>query len=135
MELFTWSDKYSVNIKDIDNQHKNLISIINELYSAMSLGKGRDVLGKTLQALIVYTRTHFAAEERLMNIHGYQEYSMHKPEHEKFIEHIFDFQKRFQEGNTIISIELMYFLKDWLSNHILVSDKKYSPFLNKKGII
>lgn len=52
-------------------QHKKLVSMVNEMYQAMSQGKGNDVVGKVLNDLIAYTRTHFAAEEKLMQTNGY----------------------------------------------------------------
>lgn len=135
MALFAWSDGYSVNIMEIDNQHKRLIELINELHSAMAAGKGKEVLGKTLQGLIDYTKTHFAYEENLMKTHGYSEYSQHKTAHEKLVSQVLDFQKKFQAGEMLVTIDIMNFLKDWLSKHIMGTDKKYSPFFNSKGIV
>ncbi|MCL4537578.1 MAG: bacteriohemerythrin [Nitrospirae bacterium] len=135
MALFTWSDKYSVNINEIDNQHKKLIGIINELHDAMSKGKSNDILSNVLQDLIDYTRVHFANEERIMNMHGYHDYTAHKAAHEDLLRQVTKFDKEFREGKFGLSIQMMNFLKDWLSKHILETDKKYSPFLNSKGVI
>lgn len=49
MALFVWSDKYSVNINEIDNQHKKLVDILSSLHDSMKAGKGSEVLGKTLR--------------------------------------------------------------------------------------
>ena len=78
MELFVeWEDKYSVGIKKIDNQHKKLIEIINRLYYSRG-NRPHTVLGKTIQELIEYTKTHFTDEERLMRENGYPDYQAHK---------------------------------------------------------
>lgn len=135
MALFDWDNKYSVNIREIDEQHKKLIGIINELHDAMSKGKSNEILSRTLQELIDYTRTHFANEERLMSMHGYSEYSTHKAAHEDLLKQVMKFDREFREGALGLSIQMMNFLKDWLSKHILETDKKYSPFLNSKGIV
>ncbi len=135
MALFDWEAKYSVNIKEIDEQHKKLIGIINDLHDAMSKGKSNDVLSKVLQDLIDYTRVHFANEERIMNMHGYPDYAVHKAVHEDLVRQVTKFDKEFREGKFGLSIQMMNFLKDWLSKHILETDKKYSPFLNSKGVI
>ncbi len=135
MALFTWSDKYSVNINEIDNQHKKLVDMLNALHDAMKAGKGNEVLGKTLGELIQYVGVHFATEEKLMSTHGYPEYNAHKAEHIKLTQKAVDLQKNFQQGEHVLTMEVLGFLKDWLQNHILGTDKKYSPFLNSKGVI
>lgn len=135
MALFEWSDKYSVNIKEIDSQHKNLVDLLNSLHDSMKVGKGSEVLGKTLTELIQYVGTHFDAEEKLLRTHGYPEYNSHKAEHTKLTQKVIGFQKDFQQGLPVITVELLGFLKDWLQNHILGIDKKYSQFLNSKGIM
>lgn len=135
MALFVWSDKYSVNIKGIDEQHKKLIGIINELHDAMIKGKSNDILSNVLQDLIDYTRVHFANEERIMNMHDYPDYTAHKAAHEDLLRQVTKFDKEFREGKFGLSIQIMNFLKDWLSKHILETDKKYSPFLNSKGVV
>lgn len=135
MPVITWNDKYSVGIREMDNQHKKLADIINELNDAMSLGKGKDVLGRVLSSLVDYTKTHFSAEERLMKTHGYPEYSQQKSEHDDLTKKVFDIQQKYLDGKTMISLEVMNFLKNWLINHIQGSDMKYASFLNNKGVV
>ena len=65
MATITWSDNLSVNIKEIDTEHKKLINMINELHSAMGSGKGREAMERSLPGLVDYTKTHFAYEEKL----------------------------------------------------------------------
>ena len=74
MALFEWSEKYSVGIREIDDQHKKLIGLVARLQDAMREGKGKAVLDKVLAELIQYTRTHFAAEERIMQTNGYPDF-------------------------------------------------------------
>lgn len=135
MALFVWSDKFSVNIKEIDSQHKKLVDLLNSLHDSMKAGKGNEVLGKTLTELIQYVGTHFATEEKLMSAHGYPEYNTHKAEHEKLAQKAIELQKDFQQGAPVLTVEVLGFLKDWLQNHILGTDKKYGPFLNSKGVV
>lgn len=78
MAFFNWDDLGSVNIERIDNQHKKLVSYLNELFEAMRAGKGNEVLEKILNALLSYTNTHFASEEKLTQTHGYPGYLFHK---------------------------------------------------------
>jgi hemerythrin-like metal-binding protein len=140
MELFVeWEDKYSVGIEKIDNQHKKLIEIINRLYYSRG-NRPHTVLGKTIQELIEYTKTHFTDEERLMRENGYPDYQAHKKRHEAFIEEVKKFNTEYQkvdddllEDYSLIT-DVLFFLKTWLCDHILVVDKEYCPFLNKKGV-
>ena len=135
MALITWSENLSVNIREIDSQHKELVKLINEMHDAMSEGKGKDVLEKVLTRLIDYTKMHFSGEERLMETHRYAGYVTHKAEHEKLTKQVMEISNRMKEGKTVITIEVMNFLKEWLSKHIVGTDKKYGPFLNERGVV
>ena len=134
MALITWTDALSVNIKEINEQHKKLISMINELHSAMGSGKGKDAMGTILGNLVEYTKTHFAYEEGLMQKHNYPGYLNHKSLHDALTKKAVDLHTSFKEGKTLVTVEVMNFLKDWLSNHIQDTDKKYGPYLNGKGV-
>ena len=134
MTYFAWNEKYSVHIREIDEQHKKLVSLVNELFEAMQAGKGKDVLGKVLSGLVTYTKSHFATEERLMRDHGYDEYLVHKQVHDSLTKKVLELNAQFQSGQTALTIQVSNFLKDWLTNHILGTDKKYSALLNRKGV-
>ncbi|MEK6791135.1 MAG: bacteriohemerythrin [Deltaproteobacteria bacterium] len=135
MPLFTWKDDYSVGVGAFDGHHKRLFDLINELHDAMRTGKAREVLGAVLLSLLDYTRMHFGAEEERMMSLVYPGFAEHKKEHEKFVKEITDFKAKFDTANFTISIGLMSFLKDWLVNHIMVTDKKYTLFFNDKGVV
>jgi hemerythrin len=134
MPLMTWNPSLSVKVKKFDDQHMKLVTMVNELYDAMKDGKGNDVMGKVLTGLISYTSTHFGEEERLMTAHAYPDFTSHKTEHEKLVKQVMDLQQKFKSGQTVLTMSVMMFLKDWLMNHIQVVDKKYSAFFNAKGI-
>jgi len=137
MALFDWNEKFSVNVREIDDQHKVLVNYLNNLWDAMKNGKGRNVLGEVLDGMIRYTFIHFATEEKYMQKFGYPDFGTHKIEHDKLTQKAIEIQKHFQEapGEVTLTIETMKFLKDWLSKHILVTDKKYSSFFNENGLI
>ncbi len=135
MALFTWNESYSVKVKQFDDQHKKLIDMVNELHDAMKVGKGKDVLEKILAGLIQYTATHFGNEERLMKLHNYPNYEQHKKEHNLLVLQVNDVQKQYREGNAVITMAVMTFLKEWLQTHIQGTDKNYAPYLNSKGVV
>lgn len=134
MAFIEWDEKYSVGVRELDSQHKQLIKILCELYEAMQAQKTNDVLGKILNELLSYTKTHFATEEKYMSQHGYPDLAAQKKEHEMFTAKIAEFKDSFDSGRTSISVSVTSFVKNWLFNHILASDKKYGPFFASKGI-
>ncbi len=134
MALINWNDNYSVKVYGIDAQHKKLVTIINELHDKMKEGKGKEVVGKLLSELVDYTVFHFSFEEKLLTNNNYPELKTHAKQHSDLIVQVKDFLKKLESGNSILALELMSFLKKWLVEHILDSDKKYSAFLNEKGI-
>lgn len=134
MSLVAWKEGYSVNIKEIDAQHQKLVSILNELHSAVLAGKGKEVLGTVLDGLIQYTVTHFKTEEYYFDKFNYPETELHKKQHLELVEQVTELKLKFDAGENIFTIDLMNFLKDWLQEHIVGSDKKFGPFLNSKGV-
>jgi len=134
MNFFEWKEEYSVGIRAMDAQHKRIIEMIDELWYAMKQGKGREKVGDILEKLSDYVNTHFVSEERLMKEYDFPEYEEHRKEHEEYAEKVKEFIRRYKNREMGLSIHLLTFLKDWLSNHICITDKKYGPFLNKKGV-
>jgi hemerythrin len=129
MSIFQWKEEYSVDHAEIDTQHKRLFQLAGDLHAAMTEGKGKDALTKTLNNLIEYTKHHFACEERLMQLHNYPDFAEHKALHDDLTARVVEFQKRFEAGRTAMSVELLQFLKDWLGHHIGETDKKVATYL------
>lgn len=134
MALISWSNMLSTGVGEQDTQHKKLIDLINQLNDAMQAGHGADVLGKVLTELVNYTVFHFGYEEKLMGQHKYEDSPAHKAEHLKFVQTVGDFKKKFDSGGAAVSVEIMNFLRDWLTTHIMKTDKKFGQALNKLGV-
>jgi hemerythrin len=127
-DLLTWDEKFSVGIPVIDEQHKKLVRMTNELF----LGCERPDITivyfiKTIQSAVNYARSHFALEEKYMIEVHYPDYAAHKKEHEDFVAEVLRQVRLFEQGKTA-PLSFAQFLKNWLLNHIAVMDKKYSPF-------
>nr|WP_320116651.1 bacteriohemerythrin [uncultured Desulfuromonas sp.] len=134
-DFIEWSDEISVGIQEIDEQHKKLVDLINRLYEEMTLGDDKvGVAKEVLNELVQYTIIHFAVEECLFRIFEYPDYSAHCDMHEDLRNQVYDINKKVQEGERLITPELLFFLRKWITNHIMVEDKKYGPFLLKKGM-
>lgn len=135
MSIFKWQDEYSVNIKKIDDQHRELVDMINQLYTAMVQRRSDEVLGKILDRLGDYCEEHFTTEENLMQTNGYPYLAQHQEIHDKMRAKVRAMQQSFKAGNTKLTIEASLFLKDWLDKHIMGTDHKYAAYLTAKGFI
>lgn len=134
MAFFEWDDSLSVNIKEIDTQHKQLIKLINLLHYAIEKEQGTFILGETLSDLINYTVSHFSSEERFMLKYDYPLYNEHKIEHDILTAQVKELDAKFKSGDNFICPQVMNILKDWLEIHIKSVDNKFGIFLNEIGI-
>lgn len=134
MAIITWDNSFSVGIEEFDKHHKYLVDLLNQLHDAMKAGKGNDVMGGIFKDLLEYTRYHFGAEEATFAKYGYAESSTHIAEHHNLVKQLTDLKAQFDAGSVSLSLKLMTFLRDWLLNHIKTVDKKYSAFLQSKGM-
>jgi hemerythrin-like metal-binding protein len=114
-----------LGVSIIDQQHKQLVSIVNELFKEIKGGKANQALIDIFSRLVEYTASHFATEEKIFADTNYPETEEHIKHHKKLVESALKLQADFKAGNSVVGREVMDFLKDWLTNHILKTDKKY----------
>jgi hemerythrin-like metal-binding protein len=134
MAFFDWNNSYSVGVRQFDTEHQKLFSIMSELYDGMKAGKGKDVLDGVLQKLIGYTEQHFSSEETVMGRAGYPGLQSQIDQHRQFTVKMKDFQAQYRSGAVALSVQLLDYLRDWLTTHIAGADKSYTAFLNAKGV-
>lgn len=134
MAFITWTEDLSVGVQLFDNDHKELVSIANRLHDSISVRSQQAVLSSLLNDLLKYTIYHFSHEEGYMISYGYPDYERHKTEHEALIKKVEDYIVQVESGQSSISLSLMGFLKDWLVNHIMRSDRQYMDFFQKQGV-
>ena len=134
MAFFTWNNSYSVGVQRFDTEHQRLFQITNQLFDGMKEGKGKDVMGGVLQKLINYTEQHFGSEEEVMGSKGYADLQTHIAQHRQFTDKVKEFEAQYRAGAVAISVEVLDYLRDWLTSHIAGTDKGYTAFLNQKGV-
>ena len=133
-QFVEWKDEYSVGLESIDNQHKKLLNLINQLQTAVDFSTGEEFEREALDALVDYTKTHFTYEEGLMKDNGYPDYEPHKAQHEKMIKHVETVLSDYEKDQDTAMSNATAFLKDWLITHINGTDKLYSEYLIGKGV-
>lgn len=125
----------SVGIPSIDAQHKKLVELLNELHGATYQGKGHEVVGNTLAGLMDYTVEHFAYEEKLFQETGYPAAETHAAEHIVLTRKLADIYEKYKSGvTTALTQEVLLFLVNWIMDHTMDSDKKYSAHLIAAGV-
>jgi len=134
MNFIRWSDQYSVNIKLIDEQHKHLIKLINKMHEIILVDGNQKKVELIIEKLFEYTNYHFKTEENLLETYSYPNWQIHRKEHDDLLKQLLKLKVRLVKGSTTVSLEVFAFLNNWLVNHILDSDKKYSSYLNSKGV-
>jgi hemerythrin-like metal-binding protein len=134
MALLTWNSKYSVGVKPLDSQHTVLFGLLNDLHAAMLKGQAQSLTGPLLKKLVAYTHTHFKDEEAMMTAAKYPGLADHKIKHRDLIKQVEDFAARHERGEVTVNLQLMNFLRDWLTNHIQKTDHEYGPWLNEHGV-
>ncbi|MBI2306690.1 MAG: hemerythrin family protein [Rhodocyclales bacterium] len=133
-DLFHWSDDFSINIQEIDEQHRVLVDLLNQLHEAIRGHRGKATSREILDRLAEYTRTHFLLEESLMRLTHYPGFEIHKAQHEELIAQVVALQDKLDNENATITFELLHFLKTWLTQHINDSDKRFGAHFQKAGL-
>jgi len=131
-QWITWSSELALGIDEIDDQHKVLVEILNDVYDAVNSGnKDEKKLKKIVDGMLRYVNFHFVTEEMKMIKSNYGDYKKHKAQHDAFVEKALEFQAAFREGSVNLPENMMNFLKDWLINHIQGTDREYVPYFTK----
>lgn len=131
---FPWLPAYNVGIATIDEQHQRLVALINQLHGAMLKRQSKAVMGQILAQLTDYTEVHFAFEEELMSRYDYPGLHSHQRVHDEMRAKVLALADDHAGGRVVISLQVMEFLKEWLTSHILGTDQLYRDFLRQEGV-
>ena len=134
VQFVEWKDDYSVGIDSIDQQHKKLLNLINQLQTAVDYSTGEEFEREALDELVDYTKTHFTYEEGLMRDNDYPDFEPHKAQHEKMFAKVGEVLAEYEQDQDTAMANAAEYLRDWLINHINGTDKEYSSYLIARGV-
>lgn len=134
MKIINWSNEFSVGVKEMDEQHKKLIGMINRLIEEQKILTEPKTIADLLTEMTDYAQVHFRAEEYLMAEYGYDYKIQQEKQHKAFIDKTIAFYSASDLGPNILSTALLDYLSTWLIGHILQEDMKYKEFFNSKGV-
>lgn len=133
MAYFEWADDLVIDNGPIDQDHRHLVELVNELHTATSEGQGHSVVGHILEQLIVYTQEHLTREERIMEHLRFPNLKTHQIGHQLFIDSLLALQGKYEAGSITVASQLSTLLRDWLSLHIRRSDRELLVFSRLDG--
>jgi len=125
--VFEWKNSYNIGIDSIDTEHQALFAIAAELHAALSAGQAKEALTQIVNRLVLATCSHFVHEERLMQLHHHPDYVTHKAEHDELAREVARFSTEFKNREDAFTPDLLNPLHAWLEQHMLGSDRNYSP--------
>ena len=134
MESINWKDEFSVGVKELDDQHKKLLAMINKLIIEQKTLTDPKTIADLLTEMTDYAQVHFRAEEYLMAEYGYEQKTLQEKQHQAFIDKTISFCSASDIGPNILSTALLDYLGTWLVEHILQEDMKYKEFFRSKGL-
>jgi len=128
MAIIQWKDCYSTSVAEFDEEHKDLVAMINNLYEAMRDHREQDVQQGILSSLMDYVATHLEHEESRMEELGYPDLVAHKQAHDLFRKDVATLEQRqFSDESQLVS-DMYHLLRSWLLDHIVETDRKYASF-------
>ncbi len=132
MEKINWQKEYELNIPVIDEQHKGLVDLINQITEAKKNNQAYEIVRDVMFKLVDYTKVHFKYEEEHMSLNQYPKLVFHNAQHHSLINHIITLLTQMKNGRTDVLDEIHSMLSNWLIKHILREDKLYGSYYHHK---
>lgn len=120
-----WEEKYSVGVPEIDKQHQQLFTVVNELIDIIGGHFEQERVSRVIGELLEYKKFHFATEEKYFKEFNYEGAAEHILEHQKFGEKLNKVQAECGDDLIKFSFALIEFVEDWLIDHLMNEDQKY----------
>jgi hemerythrin len=134
MQPIEWKEQFKVDVQEIDEQHKVLLDIFNQIVTSVEKKNEWQATSSIVVSLIHHAYRHFATEERYMIKHQYPDLPSHIDKHLDFIKKVTTMTQEVSGKGPEKQKEMISFLAKWYYDHVLVIDKKYSQYLDNRGI-
>jgi hemerythrin len=131
---FSWKNSYSVGVQSLDSQHQAIMRGLNELHEEMIDGKSNDAVAPLVRNLVSIASAHFSAEENLMESTQFPGLADHRAKHQELSQKISDFIARHDMGDRAAYSQFLYFVRAFMTQHMLKEDHQYAPWLAEHGI-
>ena len=135
MPFIEWENSFELGIEKFDDHHRHLVSLINKIYDDYTTEAPSEEVGAVLEKLIDYASYHFITEELWMDKQNYPKRDEHSEEHEKFCRTVIEMKNEYNQGKMNLSLDILIFLKNWLTDHILKTDSEYGVYIASKGVV
>lgn len=132
MAIIKWRDSYNTGVEQFDDEHQKIVELINTMFEVVRDKSDKEITEKVCREMLTYTEYHFSNEEQAMESVSYPHLEEHVAEHNRLKEKVQEFQLITDDDFSKNASELYRFLREWLLDHIMVVDKKYSTFLKDK---
>jgi hemerythrin-like metal-binding protein len=133
MEKIIWTEGFSVGVVMLDEQHKYLIKVANQLIEAPKVTTNSETISWILSDMLKYAQVHFKSEENLLRRYGYPQLDQHITEHQAFKKQTMSFFQEITVDVSTVPNTMLNYLCEWVVEHILSSDMAYKPFLQEQG--
>jgi len=132
-EMVSWSNKLACGVKLIDEQHKGLVDMVNDMFNHATgnAEQEHDYFNRVIKEAVSYVKNHFATEEKLIIATKYPGYPEHKKEHDAFVIAVVNNVREYEAGNRLTLSTFSRFLRDWILSHIAYQDKLYFEYFKK----
>lgn len=124
MSLLQWNPEYSVGIQSVDDEHREMIELINRTYADLASDAGAEQIAACLGDIFSTISMHFALEERIMRNSRYDEYAEHKDDHEALLDQLRDLMDEFSDDPANGAARLKRDLNDWFAGHFSSFDAR-----------
>jgi len=132
MTLIEWAKEFETGISEVDHEHQELVELINTLHGQLGADAPRETVSDFLGEVFAKISAHFALEETVMRKYDYDEYALHKADHEKLLDDLRDIMDDFEsESGSDYKEALSLAVRDWFVNHFKTKDARLH---NKLGV-
>ncbi|MBF0110288.1 MAG: bacteriohemerythrin [Magnetococcales bacterium] len=131
--FFPWTQELVTTIQFVDEDHKKLVEMVNDLHRAMKEEEGSNKVGAIIDGLVDYAKTHFTREMDMLRKYDYPEVEGHSGKHDRLVARLKELSEKYHQGEFTVVMDLLALAKDWLVEHILRTDMRYVDHVKQRG--